>query len=768
MLVAHQGTMAQQGWRRQIVKGPVSEAARRGSGYRPGRGAFRYPSHSYRTGREKSWWDRDFDDLQPKNPWKTVESVGGHVTAGSSADWPAVGSGEAARSGDAVVQTDNQRSPTAVETNERKPGLLHLPLHVLETESVGDGKPRLYSQVLRTESTTVAAKDADDEAEEERDGYGTIEAKKKKKKKREGVDTVEKPQTVKKSKQRMTLDLSSMFEELEKVDSQGFSSRKLAIGGGITAAGLYGEQKVVSSASHVDAVPRNVLDSTAPVKRRGKEREQPKQRKPSSLKRIILKEREEKRINRDMSTARSMETEEVQSTRVRRLHSRRFRDYCDQVLDKQLDDIVMKFLQKLTEFQDKQFHKDPSKAKQKRRIVLGLREVHKHLKLQKLKCVIVSPNVESITSQGGTDDLLHQIRAKCEEQKVPIVFALSRRGLGRAVSKKVPVSIVGVFSYDGAQAHFNELLTTVEDARHAYTKLVAEFENETKRLEEIARSGRSSSGSESSGLSSRKTSKTDSESDGMKSERKISGTSDDGDWMFGGNASSQLSAEAPEFHPLPYQAMPPSWTSYSPYEYPTIPNQMMSIAPFQYYIPHHGFVASPPRVRYEQFQSHQVQGAYVAWRDTNRDQRQGRGQSTRKQNVGVMNERRLEHEKEASVKDDNCEDESHDLDKSDVNETIEGESHDEDGSDIEVGTAEDEARESEADEVELEDIEETEEVETVIGPECSAHEDEGHETIDEEQAVDTQDTEVTVDVENVRTVDDDDDDDDELGVDDDK
>ena len=52
---------------------------------------------------------------------------------------------------------------------------------------------------------------------------------------------------------------------------------------------------------------------------------------------------------------------------------------------------------------------------------------------------------------GGIDDLLHQIRAKCEEQKIPIVYALSRRGLGRAVLKKVPVSIVGVFNYDGAQ-----------------------------------------------------------------------------------------------------------------------------------------------------------------------------------------------------------------------------------------------------------------------------------------------------------------------------
>ena len=39
-------------------------------------------------------------------------------------------------------------------------------------------------------------------------------------------------------------------------------------------------------------------------------------------------------------------------------------------------------------------------AKYRRRIVCGLREVLKHLKLKKLKCVILPPNLDSISSEG--------------------------------------------------------------------------------------------------------------------------------------------------------------------------------------------------------------------------------------------------------------------------------------------------------------------------------------------------------------------------------
>lgn len=74
--------------------------------------------------------------------------------------------------------------------------------------------------------------------------------------------------------------------------------------------------------------------------------------------------------------------------------------YCSQVLSKEVDACVTELLKELVRFQDRMYQKDPVKAKTKRRLVLGLREVLKHLKLRKLKCVIISPNCEKIQSKG--------------------------------------------------------------------------------------------------------------------------------------------------------------------------------------------------------------------------------------------------------------------------------------------------------------------------------------------------------------------------------
>jgi len=52
---------------------------------------------------------------------------------------------------------------------------------------------------------------------------------------------------------------------------------------------------------------------------------------------------------------------------------------------------------------------------------------------------------------GGLDDALNLIINLCTEQDVPFVFALGRRSLGRACAKLVPVSVCGVFSYQGAE-----------------------------------------------------------------------------------------------------------------------------------------------------------------------------------------------------------------------------------------------------------------------------------------------------------------------------
>lgn len=81
-----------------------------------------------------------------------------------------------------------------------------------------------------------------------------------------------------------------------------------------------------------------------------------------------------------------------------------FCSYCSQMLSKEVDACVTDLLKELVRFQDRMYQKDPVKAKTKRRLVLGLREVLKHLKLRKLKCIIISPNCEKIQAKGEEPD----------------------------------------------------------------------------------------------------------------------------------------------------------------------------------------------------------------------------------------------------------------------------------------------------------------------------------------------------------------------------
>lgn len=248
----------------------------------------------------------------------------------------------------------------------------------------------------------------------------------------------------------------------------------------------------------------NIMDPNS-LKKKGKIRENAKNKKPTPLKRVILKEREEKKIARDNVHETILDqTDEVpplpaildgiagpdiqDCVESSRIHSRRFREYCDQVIDKDIDELTTNILNDLNRFYQRQQARNPHKAKSKRRFVLGIREVFKHLKLGKIKCVIVSPNLEKIQSKGGLDDILSQVLEHCEKTELPIVFALGRRALGRACGKFVPVSIVGIFDYSGCEENYKKLLDTVNDARERYQKLVGsvtrEIECEKERVQE--------------------------------------------------------------------------------------------------------------------------------------------------------------------------------------------------------------------------------------------------------------------------------------------
>ncbi|XP_040913947.1 selenocysteine insertion sequence-binding protein 2-like [Toxotes jaculatrix] len=349
----------------------------------------------------------------------------------------------------------------------------------------------------------------------------------------------------KKSKTSVELDLGDMLAALEKHQQamkarQLTNTKPLSFTVGTTTpfhsssstnvpSTLKGHQQPYSA-------PHNALDSTAPRMKRGKEREIPKVKRPTALKKIILKEREGKKgkasvdqestgqeehgdeclhFTDDLTREPASQEENglsvpsdaslspasqnspysitpvsqgspassgigspMASNAITKIHSRRFREYCNQVLSKEIDESVTLLLQELVRFQERVYQKDPTKAKSKRRLVMGLREVTKHMKLHKIKCVIISPNCEKIQAKGGLDEALYNVIAMAREQEIPFVFALGRKALGRCVNKLVPVSVVGIFNYSGAEGLFNRLVSLTEEARKAYKDMVSALEQE--------------------------------------------------------------------------------------------------------------------------------------------------------------------------------------------------------------------------------------------------------------------------------------------------
>ncbi|XP_063151315.1 selenocysteine insertion sequence-binding protein 2 isoform X2 [Candoia aspera] len=347
----------------------------------------------------------------------------------------------------------------------------------------------------------------------------------------------------KKSQIPVQLDLGGMLAVLEEKHhaeklKQSSKPVVLSVGGAVTLPSKESVTVTKNPQLIQGKTPHNPLDSSAPLVKKGKQREIPKPKKPTSLKKIILKEREQRKqqhILELMATPKNTDAVEQSAESIPdneahckasreenvkevtvdpviltqgssevdlkctefsdsmqnsivpsqlkaslpKIHSRRFRDYCTQVLSKEVDSCVTDLLKELVRFQDRLYQKDPVKAKTKRRLVMGLREVLKHLKLKKLKCVIISPNCEKIQSKGGLDETLHLIIDSACEQNIPFVFALNRKALGHCVNKLVPVSVVGIFSYDGAQDYFHKMVELTMEARLAYKEMISAIEKES-------------------------------------------------------------------------------------------------------------------------------------------------------------------------------------------------------------------------------------------------------------------------------------------------
>merc|ERR1712240_211677 len=110
---------------------------------------------------------------------------------------------------------------------------------------------------------------------------------------------------------------------------------------------------------------------------------------------------------------------------------------------------------------------------------VGLREVAKFLKVKKVCCIILAPDIERVETEGGLDDAVSKLIADSNTQEIKTVFGLNRRKLGKLCLKKVPVSCIGIMNYQGSDENYKTMLSLAKTLTESYQ---ARFEAEVKKI----------------------------------------------------------------------------------------------------------------------------------------------------------------------------------------------------------------------------------------------------------------------------------------------
>jgi selenocysteine insertion sequence-binding protein 2 len=79
-----------------------------------------------------------------------------------------------------------------------------------------------------------------------------------------------------------------------------------------------------------------------------------------------------------------------------------------------------------------------------------------------LKLVIFAPDLERNVE---VDKIVNEMKQIADEKFIPYLFGIKRRKIGFVLLKKVPVSVVGIFDYQGIQDKVNELMKHVNNQK---------------------------------------------------------------------------------------------------------------------------------------------------------------------------------------------------------------------------------------------------------------------------------------------------------------
>ena len=134
------------------------------------------------------------------------------------------------------------------------------------------------------------------------------------------------------------------------------------------------------------------------------------------------------------------------------------REYVDQILDKNFEKIFSNFIIKLRDVYYKKKSIAPLKAK--KRIVAGMREIEKYIKLNELLVLFVVPYIEKVVDvKNALDERLIGIFKECHKKEIPIFFGLTKFKLGQIARKKVSsISMLGIINVEGMENDFKNII----------------------------------------------------------------------------------------------------------------------------------------------------------------------------------------------------------------------------------------------------------------------------------------------------------------------
>eukprot|EP00924_Labyrinthula_sp_SR-Ha-C_P008561 snap_masked-scaffold_32-processed-gene-3.23-mRNA-1 protein AED:1.00 eAED:1.00 QI:0/0/0/0/1/1/2/0/397 len=171
------------------------------------------------------------------------------------------------------------------------------------------------------------------------------------------------------------------------------------------------------------------------------------------------------------------------------------RDYIEQALSSCFEEKLFEFIKNLYKAQKKAYKKD--KIKYRKRIILGVKETLKYARSNKLLGVIIPSNIQSGEILRKQVD---QIKTTCKELeektknlykqiKVPFLYGLTRKKIGKALRVPSFVSCIGILFLGEQNADFKEIVKqslvlkqAYEDMKNMNSRIICSGCRHTPRL----------------------------------------------------------------------------------------------------------------------------------------------------------------------------------------------------------------------------------------------------------------------------------------------